>query len=203
MRVVRPPPGAGRYLEFATRDSPSANRTMSPSYVRWLAIAGIIIGAVGFFFFGVLAILIAIVLFGLSILGLAATVTGPDANSAPWLGTHVFCMRRRAAGQGAGLSPLRPRNRPLEPAEPVSRRPLRLVSCRAGNSRRKWARPDLDWRPSGYQPDAPTGLSYGPAVSRKKKTRLKRCLASDPIATASTTVSGSGRNSTYGFSSGE
>jgi len=45
---------------------------MSPSYVRWLAIAGIIIGTVGVFFFGVLAILIAIVLFGLSILGLAA-----------------------------------------------------------------------------------------------------------------------------------
>ena len=79
------------------------------------------------FFVGVLAILIAIVLFGLSILGLAATVTGPDANSAPWLGTHVFCMRRRAPRRGAGLSPLRPRNRPLEPAEPVSRRPLRLV----------------------------------------------------------------------------
>src|SRR6266566_561134 len=39
---------------------------------------------------------------------------------------------------------------------------------------RKWARPDLDWRPSGYQPDAPTRLSYGPVGSRKLVTRLKR-----------------------------
>src|SRR2546427_279514 len=66
--------------------------------------------------------------------------------------------------------------------------------------RRKWARPDLDWRPSGYQPDAPTGLSYGPAVSRKKETRLKRCLAGDPTSPASTTLSCSDRNSTCGFS---
>ena len=26
----------------------------------------------------------------------------------------------------------------------------------------KWARPDLNRRPSGYQPDAPAKLSYGP-----------------------------------------
>src|SRR5437667_10958448 len=39
---------------------------------------------------------------------------------------------------------------------------------------RKWARPDLDWRPSGYQPDAPTRLSYGPVGARKLVTRLKR-----------------------------
>src|SRR5439155_3451557 len=38
----------------------------------------------------------------------------------------------------------------------------------------KWARPDLDWRPSGYQPDAPTRLSYGPVGSRKLVKRLKR-----------------------------
>src|SRR5436309_6406811 len=38
---------------------------------------------------------------------------------------------------------------------------------------RKWARPDLDWRPSGYQPDAPTRLSYGPARRRKTTNRLK------------------------------
>src|SRR5438876_774258 len=37
----------------------------------------------------------------------------------------------------------------------------------------KWARPDLDWRPSGYQPDAPTRLSYGPARRRKTTNRLK------------------------------
>ena len=34
----------------------------------------------------------------------------------------------------------------------------------------EWARPDSDWRPSGYQPDAPTRLSYGPA--RPQKTGL-------------------------------
>src|SRR5439155_26905756 len=76
----------------------------------------------------------------------------------------------------------------------------RLIMPRGGNSRRKWARPDLDWRPSGYQPDAPTGLSYGPAVSRKKETRLKRCLAGDPTSPASTSLSCSDRNSTCGFS---
>src|SRR5437773_3168697 len=37
----------------------------------------------------------------------------------------------------------------------------------------EWARPDLDWRPSGYQPDAPTRLSYGPARRRKTTNRLK------------------------------
>src|SRR5882762_9613189 len=39
---------------------------------------------------------------------------------------------------------------------------------------RKWARPDLDWRPSGYQPDAPTRLSYGPARPPNLMNRLKR-----------------------------
>src|SRR5256714_3513116 len=38
----------------------------------------------------------------------------------------------------------------------------------------KWARPDLDWRPSGYQPDAPTRLSYGPARPPNLMNRLKR-----------------------------
>src|SRR5207302_9060619 len=42
-----------------------------------------------------------------------------------------------------------------------------------GSRARKWARPDLDWRPSGYQPDAPTRLSYGPAKRRKTTNRLK------------------------------
>ena len=105
MRVVRPPPGAGRYLEFATRDSPSANRTMSPSYVRWLAIAGIIIGTVGVFFFGVLAILIAIVLFGLSIIGLAATVTGPTPT--PRRGWGLTCSA--CGGELLGGDPVCPR----------------------------------------------------------------------------------------------
>src|SRR5213593_1174066 len=175
---------------------------MSPSYVRWLAIAGIIIGTVGVFFFGVLAILIAIVLFGLSIIGLAATVTGPTptprlAGDSRVLHAAESCWAgSRSVPVAAEKSSTRTRRASRPPT-------AETCSCRAGNSRRKWARPDLDWRPSGYQPDAPTGLSYGPAVSRKKKTRLKRCLASDPIATASTTVSGSDRNSTYGFSSGE
>ena len=30
------------------------------------------------------------------------------------------------------------------------------------NQETKWAQGDLDSRPSGYQPDAPTRLSYGP-----------------------------------------
>src|SRR5437899_10680592 len=102
MRVVRPPPGAGRYLEFATRDSPSANRTMGPSYVRWLAIAGMIIGTVGVFFFGVLAILIAIVLFGLSIIGLAATVTGPTPASRWGLGLTCSACGGELLGRELG-----------------------------------------------------------------------------------------------------
>src|SRR5205807_4019505 len=45
---------------------------------------------------------------------------------------------------------------------------------------RKWARPDLDWRPSGYQPDAPTRLSYGPARRRKTTNRLKDSFEERP-----------------------
>src|SRR2546427_13085002 len=44
----------------------------------------------------------------------------------------------------------------------------------------KWARPDLDWRPSGYQPDAPTRLSYGPAAAASTQGRLKRSLRMEP-----------------------
>src|SRR2546422_2047594 len=36
------------------------------------------------------------------------------------------------------------------------------ASGRKGLPESEWARPDLDWRPPGYQPGAPTGLSYGP-----------------------------------------
>src|SRR5712691_7490516 len=60
---------------------------------------------------------------------------------------------------------VRRRNAPRERHEPHARKP-----------KPEWARPDLDWRPSGYQPDAPTGLSYGPANLRKRMSSLKRCL---------------------------
>src|SRR3989454_5984340 len=132
--------GAGRYLEFATRDSPSANRTMSPSYVRWLAIAGIIIGTVGVFFFGVLAILIAIVLFGLSILGLAATVIGPTPT--PRRGWGFTCSA--CGGELLGREPVCPRcgRESSTRTRRASRPPTaETCSCRVGNSRRKWARP--------------------------------------------------------------
>ncbi len=46
----------------------------------------------------------------------------------------------------------------------------------------EWARPDLDWRPPGYQPGAPTGLSYGPAGPRKTRGRLKRSLTANDLA---------------------
>ena len=78
---------------------------MSPSYVRWLAIAGIIIGTVGVFFFGGLAILIAIVLFGLSIIGLAATVTGPTPT--PRRGWGFTCSA--CGGELLGGEPVCPR----------------------------------------------------------------------------------------------
>src|SRR5947199_5553316 len=48
-----------------------------------------------------------------------------------------------------------------------------VYRVRMTSEARKWARPDLDWRPSGYQPDAPTRLSYGPARRRKTTNRLK------------------------------
>src|SRR5206468_7325348 len=70
-------PRTRRNIEFATDDSRSANRTMRTSYIRWLAIAAIIVGTVGVFFLGLLAIMFAMVLFGLSLIGLAATVSGP------------------------------------------------------------------------------------------------------------------------------
>src|SRR5207247_4077401 len=44
----------------------------------------------------------------------------------------------------------------------------------------KWARPDLDWRTSGYQPDAPTRLSYGPAAAAETQGRLKRSTRMEP-----------------------
>src|SRR5438552_14664010 len=47
----------------------------------------------------------------------------------------------------------------------------------------KWARPDLDWRPSGYQPDAPTRLSYGPARPPNLMNRLKRSPQADGFTT--------------------
>src|SRR5205809_2938704 len=54
-----------------------------------------------------------------------------------------------------------------------ARVPSTAYRVRTTPGARKWARPDLDWRPSGYQPDAPTRLSYGPARRRKTTNRLK------------------------------
>src|SRR3990172_1766693 len=48
--------------------------------------------------------------------------------------------------------------------------------CAGGD---EWARPDLDWRPPGYQPGAPTRLSYGPAGRGSQQVDLN-VLASGP-----------------------
>src|SRR2546427_10257398 len=92
-------------LKFATGDSPRANSTMSTSQVRWLAIAGIIVGTVGVLFFGVLAIMIAVVLFGLSVLGLAANVAAPTPT--PRRGWGFTCSA--CGGELPGMEPGCPR----------------------------------------------------------------------------------------------
>ena len=104
-------------LKFATGDSPPANRTMSTSQVRWLAIAGIIVGTVGVFFFGVLAIMIAVVLFGLSVLGLAANVAPPTPT--PRRGWGFTCSA--CGGELLGVEPVCPRcGREIVPSNPPS-----------------------------------------------------------------------------------
>src|SRR2546422_10273109 len=47
------------------------------------------------------------------------------------------------------------------------------ASGRKGLPESEWARPDLDWRPPGYQPGAPTGLSYGPTAPARFRTANK------------------------------
>src|SRR2546426_12780770 len=74
---------------------------MSTSQVRWLALAGIIVGTVGVFFFGVLAIMIAVVLFGLSVLGLAANVAAPTPT--PRRGWGFTCSA--CGGELLGVDP--------------------------------------------------------------------------------------------------
>src|SRR5207249_2949411 len=98
-------------------------------------------------------------------------------------------VKRGAAGRARGLwqrSPsLRLNSRTgdedlqdLDAGPPLvsenSRFSIRPASSTGKESAQEWARPDLDWRPSGYQPDAPTRLSYGPVGSRKLVKRLKR-----------------------------
>jgi hypothetical protein len=53
-----------------------------------------------------------------------------------------------------------------EPPKPKPRsKPSNVGVIPAISKGEVWARPDLDWRPPGYQPGAPTGLSYGPTGS--------------------------------------
>jgi len=90
---------------------------MRTSYIRWLAIAAIIVGTVGVFFLGLLAIMIAMVLFGLSIIGLAATVSGPTPT--PGRGWELTCSA--CGGELLGVEPVCPRcGREIVPSNPPS-----------------------------------------------------------------------------------